>query len=181
MVLAVKTFSIAEVAKHTSEESCWFVHEGKVYDATSYLEEHPGGAESILLEAGSDATLEFNSIHSANAKQLLKKYYIGDLEPVTNQKPKITESVVSSDLIALNAKKKLPFALSEIIELSHNVRLFRFVLPSPNHKLGLPVGQHMFLYASSSLQVLSWNQLFLQILMERCACVLIRRRARMTI
>jgi Oxidoreductase FAD-binding domain len=31
--------------------------------------------------------------------------------------------------------------------LSHNVRRFRFALQSPKHIFGLPVGQHVFLYA----------------------------------
>ena len=35
----------------------------------------------------------------------------------------------------------------EKIELSSNTRLFRFALQSPNHRLGLPIGQHMFFYA----------------------------------
>ena len=48
--------------------------------------------------------------------------------------------------MALNPKKKIPFALMEKIELSHNTRLFRFALQSPRHRLGLPIGQHMFFY-----------------------------------
>jgi hypothetical protein len=36
----------------------------QVYDVTSYLDDHPGGAESILLNTGVDASEEFNSIHS---------------------------------------------------------------------------------------------------------------------
>ena len=31
--------------------------------------------------------------------------------------------------------------------ISHNVRRFRFALQSDKHKFGLPVGQHVFLYA----------------------------------
>ena len=53
----------------------------------------------------------------------------------------------TTDLVALNPKKKIPFELVEKIELSSNTRLFRFALQSPNHCLGLPVGQHMFFYA----------------------------------
>lgn len=49
--------------------------------------------------------------------------------------------------MALNPKKKIPFELVEKIELSHNTRLFRFALQSPRHRLGLPIGQHMFFYA----------------------------------
>lgn len=35
--------TMEEVAQHTGEDSAWFVHEGSVYDATPFLEEHPGG------------------------------------------------------------------------------------------------------------------------------------------
>jgi len=41
-----------QVEKHASRESAWFVHSGLVYDATKFLAEHPGGAESILIVAG---------------------------------------------------------------------------------------------------------------------------------
>ena len=49
-------------------------------------------------------------------------------------------------LVALNSKKRLAFKLVEKHELSHNVRRFRFALPSPQHKFGLPVGKHVFAY-----------------------------------
>ena len=42
--------------------------------------------------------------------------------------------------------------MTERIELSHNTRLFRFALQSPRHKLGLPIGQHMFFYAKVRIQ-----------------------------
>ena len=42
----------AQVAQHDSRESAWFVHNGKVIDGTKFLEEHPGGAESIMMVAG---------------------------------------------------------------------------------------------------------------------------------
>jgi len=54
----------------------------------------------------------------------------------------------ASELVALDPRKKIPFKLAEKIELSHNVRLFRFALQSPQHKFGLPVGKHVFLYAN---------------------------------
>ena len=49
--------------------------------------------------------------------------------------------------VALNPKKKLKFRLAEKHVLSHNVRRYRFALPSAQHKFGLPVGKHVFLYA----------------------------------
>lgn len=75
----VKTYEWEEIEKHDSEKSCWFVHDGKVYDATSFLIDHPGGGDSILLVGGQDATVEFDSVHSEDAKRQLKDYYIGDV------------------------------------------------------------------------------------------------------
>jgi nitrate reductase (NAD(P)H) len=108
---SAKSFTMAEVEQHTTKDSCWFVVDGKVYDATPFLKEHPGelapagqwtrhvdvwwasgctvagsvscrstsdgsnppcapvgGADSILLVAGTDATDEFNAIHSAKVR-----------------------------------------------------------------------------------------------------------------
>jgi len=65
------------VEKHDSREDVWFVHDGKVYDGTKFLSAHPGGAESILMVGGQDATEEFNAIHSSKAKGMLADYMIG--------------------------------------------------------------------------------------------------------
>ena len=51
----------------------------QVYDGTPFLKDHPGGADSILLVAGTDATEEFNAIHSEKAKKQLLQYQIGKL------------------------------------------------------------------------------------------------------
>ena len=42
----------AEVAKHDNKKSCWIVLDSKVYDVSSFLHEHPGGAPIILKNAG---------------------------------------------------------------------------------------------------------------------------------
>ncbi|KAG6843399.1 hypothetical protein H0H93_001151, partial [Arthromyces matolae] len=47
-----------------------------VYDATQYLNEHPGGPQSITLVAGEDATEDFMAIHSSDAKRKLAQYHI---------------------------------------------------------------------------------------------------------
>ncbi|OBT96455.1 hypothetical protein VE01_05639 [Pseudogymnoascus verrucosus] len=46
----------AEVAVHSSKESCWIVIGLQVYDITAFLSQHPGGANILLRNAGTDAT-----------------------------------------------------------------------------------------------------------------------------
>lgn len=48
---------------------------------TSYLDDHPGGAEVMLEVAGEDATNMFEDIgHSTDARSEMKKYEIGLLK-----------------------------------------------------------------------------------------------------
>lgn len=51
--------------------------------------------------------------------------------------------------VALNPREKVKLRMTERIEVSHNTRIFRFALPSPEHRLGLPTGRHLFVYAAT--------------------------------
>lgn len=57
-----KTITIDELRKHDREDAPWFVVNGEVYDGTSFLQAHPGGAQSIISAAGLDVTDEFMAI-----------------------------------------------------------------------------------------------------------------------
>jgi hypothetical protein len=52
-----------EVTKHNSGSSCWVVIRGIAYDVTTFLDDHPGGAKSILRYGGKDGTEEYESFH----------------------------------------------------------------------------------------------------------------------
>lgn len=43
---------------HNRREDLWLVIDGKVYDFTDFVEDHPGG-DAILRYAGGDATVGF--------------------------------------------------------------------------------------------------------------------------
>lgn len=60
-----------EVKKHTAEDDCWLVVEGKVYQLEEFLPDHPGGKKAPLIYAGKDATEEFMMLHKP---ELLEKY-----------------------------------------------------------------------------------------------------------
>ena len=61
-----KTYTLEEVAKHTSESDCWVVVNDEVLNVTSFLSKHPGGKAVIMLYAGKDASAEFNMFHKAD-------------------------------------------------------------------------------------------------------------------
>lgn len=72
------------VAAHTTPSSCWVILHGKVYDVTSFLSSHPGGAASILGQAGKDASKVFDELHAGGTLgELPKDCYLGDLDPAT--------------------------------------------------------------------------------------------------
>jgi len=77
-----KTYSLEEVAKHNKEDDCWVAVNGQVLNVTKFLPDHPGGARSILLYAGKDASEEFNMLHKP---EVIPKYapyaIIGKLAP----------------------------------------------------------------------------------------------------
>lgn len=71
-----------EVAKHTTEDSLWFVHNRRVFDVTKFVDEHPGGLDTLLGVAGKDGTSDFDVVgHSDEAKKDLERFYIGDIHP----------------------------------------------------------------------------------------------------
>lgn len=81
MTDASKTITSAELAKHTTASDCWMVIEGKVYNVTEFLDEHPGGEDVLLAEAGKDATEAFDDVgHSDDARHLLVPMLVGNIE-----------------------------------------------------------------------------------------------------
>jgi cytochrome b involved in lipid metabolism len=73
-------YSAAEVAAHDSASSCWSIINGKVYDLTNWIYQHPGGASAILSLCGSDGSAAFNAQHGASGRpgQVLQTFLIGN-------------------------------------------------------------------------------------------------------
>merc|ERR1711978_69613 len=79
-----KYFSLEEVSNHNKsrgeDRSIWTVIHDKVYDITKFLDEHPGGEEILIENAGIDSTENFEDVgHSSDAREMLDEFYIGDL------------------------------------------------------------------------------------------------------
>lgn len=52
--------------------------EGKVYDVSGFLTNHPGGADALKKYSGKDATQAFRDVnHSMKAVQLKESFLVG--------------------------------------------------------------------------------------------------------
>ncbi|XP_044474576.1 nitrate reductase [NAD(P)H]-like [Mangifera indica] len=143
-----KTFSMSEVKEHNSADCAWIIVHGQIYDCTRFLKDHPGGADSILINAGTDCTEEFDAIHSDKAKKMLEDYRIGELTSTVDTHVAPIKEIVPTRSVAVVPREKIPCKLVEKISLSHDVHLFRFALPSEDQVLGLPVGKHIIICAT---------------------------------
>jgi len=77
----VKEYTMDEVKKHSTMEDLWVVIHGKIYNATPFLDDHPGGPEILKENAGTDVTEEFEEVyHTPSARKLLVGLYVGNLE-----------------------------------------------------------------------------------------------------
>ena len=144
----------AQVSSHNSTHDCWIVINGKVYDVTKYLDDHPGGSEIIMNLAGGDATREFNEIgHSKSAIKTLDQFEIGICTDYIEKRAEV-ESVswfykwliwaFPSYYVYLNNETK-PVTLTNKQQLTHDTIKLTFQIPA-NMKLGLNCGQHIVCY-----------------------------------
>lgn len=73
------SYTLSQVATHTTASSCYSIIGGKVYDLTMWINMHPGGKQAILSICGIDGTARFMAQHHGAKKQMdiLARFYIG--------------------------------------------------------------------------------------------------------
>lgn len=65
---AIQTYTLAEIAQHNSASDCYTAINGSVYNLTSFVGQHPGGAK-ILKVCGIDGTAIFTARHGGSPQQ----------------------------------------------------------------------------------------------------------------
>ncbi|RPD65482.1 hypothetical protein L227DRAFT_540273 [Lentinus tigrinus ALCF2SS1-6] len=153
------TYSLEEIAKHDKTDDAWIILDNKVYDVTSVLSWHPGGAKSILMYAGKatvDVTIEYNAIHDNYAHMRRDEGLIGTLSKEGVEVMQADSLRAAEKLAELKAQRKglalqpdvfVPAKLVRRKQVTADSSLYTFELPRhPNGThgaLGLPVGRHI--------------------------------------
>lgn len=116
-----------DVSAHNTKDDLWVVLNGKVYDLTEFLPNHPGGQRIILKYAGKDASKIFNPIHPPDAidKYLPPEKCIGTLD---GEFPEEEEVLSDEELLRLDRVDRKP-PLSKIMNLHDFEAVARQILP----------------------------------------------------
>ncbi|KAJ6185144.1 hypothetical protein N7519_006445 [Penicillium mononematosum] len=109
-------FTLSEVSTHNTEDSCWVILYGKVYDVTGILDSHPGGTDALLRWAGRDATEEFDIIHPHETLKEIEQSCLGMVEvqelPITHSRP---EGITQAPLGTLLNLDEIEAAAAKVI------------------------------------------------------------------
>lgn len=89
-----KKFTRKQVSEIDPRNKTLFIIDNVVYDVTKFLDEHPGGHEVLVNVAGKDGSEDFEDVgHSFDAKELMKKYAVGEL--VDDEKAQLKKRHIS--------------------------------------------------------------------------------------
>lgn len=126
-----KTYTLAEVKGHNDSKSSWIVIHNNVYDVTQFLNEHPGGEEVLLEQAGKDGSEAFEDVgHSSDARDLMVKYKVGEV--VESERKPVKEKTTnwtSSTEDASNQSSLKSWILPVVLGIAATV-IYRFFLQS---------------------------------------------------
>ncbi|KAK8195876.1 hypothetical protein M8818_007027 [Zalaria obscura] len=80
---AEKELTYSDVSEHTGKKDLYIVVHDKVYNCSSFVDEHPGGEEVLLDVGGQDATEAFEDVgHSDEAREILEGMLVAKLKRV---------------------------------------------------------------------------------------------------
>ncbi|KAJ5089866.1 hypothetical protein N7532_008550 [Penicillium argentinense] len=93
-----KEFTLQEVAGHNTKKDLYMVIHDKVYDCTSFVDEHPGGEEVLLDVGGQDGSEAFEDVgHSDEAREILDGLLVGSVKRMPGDpEPKPQASTATS-------------------------------------------------------------------------------------
>ncbi|KAG0176213.1 Cytochrome b5 type B (outer mitochondrial membrane) [Apophysomyces sp. BC1034] len=118
----VTTYTAEDVTKHGNRKDLWVIVHNKVYNVTEFVQE--------------DATEAFEDIgHSDEARDILKKYYIGDLDEKSRKADRTYNTLRAGELPADQTEKKKGSALRVILPALAvvGVLVYKFIIAPQQH------------------------------------------------
>lgn len=80
LVTMTQLFTRKEIEERNRKDNAAIIIDNVVYDVSKFLEDHPGGAEVLLENAGKDASRCFRDVgHSDDAKLWRAEFKIGEV------------------------------------------------------------------------------------------------------
>ncbi|KAJ7591461.1 cytochrome b5-like heme/steroid binding domain-containing protein [Mycena floridula] len=99
--MSTKIVTYDELTKNSTKDCMYILIGGKVYNVTSFMDEHPGGDEVIMAEKGQDATEAFEDVgHSDEARALLPGMLVGEFEKNSTLKLKSGAAAAQESRVA---------------------------------------------------------------------------------
>lgn len=91
-----KTVELEEFLKHNNRNDCWVAINGKIFDLTEFIPNHPGGETPLINHAGYDGTKVYEKIHPKGTleKFLPEDKFIGMLN---GEAPKLEADYLIDD------------------------------------------------------------------------------------
>ncbi|CAG4972502.1 cytochrome b5-like [Colias croceus] len=78
--MSPKLFTRKQIEERDRKDNAAIIIDNVVYDVTNFLEDHPGGIEVLLNNAGKDASRCFHDVgHSEDAKAWREQFKIGEI------------------------------------------------------------------------------------------------------
>lgn len=129
-----------EVSKHASEDDVWFIIDHKVYDASDFLDAHPGGSVVLHQVAGQDATEAFYNLHRQEVLRDYSSLCIGTIEGETPEviepQPGDLSQVPYAEPVWLTPQFKSPYYNESHRRLQKAMRKFTdtYITPEAQEK-----------------------------------------------
>ena len=128
------TFTTAEVESHNNAKSCYVTVGSKVYDITSFVDDHPGGGDLILEYGGKDVKEilrdPVSHEHSEAAYEILEDSLVGFLATDSNgtaKAPNVNGSADKSEPVFATTGMSCEEDLTVETDISKDYQTYKFL------------------------------------------------------
>lgn len=98
----MEQYTVANLADHGTRDSCWVALYGVVFDVTSFINQHPGGANRILAACGTEATEAYSRGPTHDADRLRRAGFSSRIKGrVGSTRGQINVPCSEKDLVAV--------------------------------------------------------------------------------